>query len=164
MNKSKDLLLSKDKINVFIGSDHAGFEMKQQILSNSDLNKIINFVDVGTYSLDSVDYPDYAQKIATNLLKTQDSYGIGICGSGIGICIALNKIKGIYAANITKIEEAKLSKLHNNVNTICLSGRFSTYENNVEYIKAFFNEKFSDEQRHKNRIDKIKNLEKLNYE
>lgn len=159
MNQSNNSL--NKKFEVYIGSDHGGFEMKEKIINDESLKKIINFHDVGTYNSDSVDYPDYAQKIGKSVLENPNSYGIGICGTGIGICIALNKIKGIYAANVNKIEEAKLAKEHNNANVITLSGRFTSFDDNVAIIKAFFNDQFQ-QGRHSLRIEKIKNMEKDN--
>lgn len=159
MNKSKTL--STNKIKVFIGSDHGGFEMKEKIRADESLNSFIEFHDVGTYSSESVDYPDYAKKIGESVLNNEGTYGIGICGTGIGICIALNKIKGIYAANVNKLEEAKLAKEHNNANVITLSGRFTSFEDNVNIIKGFFNDTFQ-EGRHTLRIDKIKKMENNN--
>lgn len=153
--------LSNNKINVFIGSDHGGFEMKEEIKKDSSLNEFINFIDVGTYSNESVDYPDYAQKIGEAVKNNPNTFGIGICGTGIGICIALNKIKGIYAANVNKIEEAKLAREHNNANVITLSGRFTPLKENIEIIKAFFNDSFQ-EGRHAKRIEKIKKMENNN--
>lgn len=150
-----------NKIKVFIGSDHGGYEMKENIKKSNELNKIIDFIDVGTNSLESVDYPDYAEKIAEQVLKNKGSYGIGICGTGIGMCIALNKIKGIYAANVNKTIEGELAKEHNNVNVLSLSGRFTSVEENVEIIKKFFSVNF-ESGRHSKRIDKIKELENKN--
>lgn len=147
-----------NKIVVFIGSDHGGYKMKQDIQNDPELKKMIDFHDVGTHSEESVDYPDYAEKIADAVLKNKGSYGIGICGTGIGICIALNKFKGIYAANINKIEEAKLAKEHNNANVITLSGRFTSLSDNIELIKTFLNDKF-ESGRHMQRIEKIKEIE-----
>ncbi len=151
------------KIKVYIGSDHGGFEMKEKIRTNKELNEFLEFEDVGTYSTDSVDYPDYAEKIGKAVRENKGAYGIGICGTGIGICISLNKINGIYAANVNKIEEAKLAKAHNNVNVITLSGRFTTFEDNVKIIKAFFNEKF-EAGRHVQRLEKIYDIERKNHE
>ena len=155
MNKSENAL---NKIKVYIGSDHGGFEMKEKIRTNPDLLKFIDFADVGTYSTDSVDYPDYAKRIGDHVLKNKGSYGIGICGTGIGICIALNKIKGIYAANVNKVIEGELAREHNNANVITLSGRFTTLEENIEIIKKFFSSHFEDG-RHKKRLEKIKKME-----
>ncbi|MDE5767750.1 MAG: RpiB/LacA/LacB family sugar-phosphate isomerase [Malacoplasma sp.] len=158
MNQSQN---ASQKIRVYIGSDHGGFLMKENLKKVSELNCFIDFIDVGTYSEDSVDYPDYAKKIADKLLEDKGSYGIGICGTGIGICIALNKIKGIYAANVNKVVEAELAKEHNNVNVITLSGRFSTLEENVLIVKKFFSSTFQ-EGRHKQRLEKIKKMEEKN--
>lgn len=158
MNNSKN---TSNKLKVFIGSDHGGFEMKEKIKQSSELNSLIDFIDVGTNSLDSVDYPDYAAKIANEVLKNSGSYGIGICGTGIGMCIALNKIKGIYAANVNKVIEGELAKEHNNVNVITLSGRFTTLEENIKIIKKFFSVHF-EAGRHSTRIEKIKKLENKN--
>ena len=150
-----------NKIKVFIGSDHGGYEMKENIKKSNELSEIIDFIDVGTNSLESVDYPDYAEKIAKQVLRNEGSYGIGICGTGIGMCIALNKIKGIYAANVNKTIEGELAKEHNNVNVLSLSGRFTSVEENIEIIKKFFSVNF-ESGRHSKRIAKIKELENKN--
>lgn len=148
-----------NKIKVYIGSDHGGFEMKEKIRIAPELLEFIDFVDLGTYSeKESVDYPDYAEKIGEHVLKDKGSYGIGICGTGIGICIALNKIKGIYAANVNKTIEAELAREHNNANVITLSGRFTSVEDNIEIVKKFFSSHF-ESGRHKTRIEKIAKLE-----
>ncbi|MCF0217717.1 MAG: RpiB/LacA/LacB family sugar-phosphate isomerase [Malacoplasma sp.] len=150
-----------NKIIVYIGCDHGGYEMKEQLLCNKELNTFIDFHDVGTYSPNSVDYPDYAKKIGEMVNANPGSYGIGICGTGIGISISLNKIKGIYAAKVDSVNEAKLAKEHNNVNTLALSGRFVSLAQNVEIIKAFFGSTFEGD-RHNKRIEKIKKLEDNN--
>lgn len=155
MNKSNQ----SSKINVYIGSDHAGYEMKEKIINDPRLN-FINFIDVGTNSNDSVDYPDYAKAIADNVVKN-NAYGIGICGTGIGISVALNKFNGIYTAVITDPNIGKLARQHNNLNVISLSGRFNSLDTNIEIIKNFFNETF--EERHQKRLDKIKKIENNNY-
>lgn len=146
------------KINVYIGSDHAGYEMKEKLIKDSRLN-FINFIDVGTNSNESVDYPDYAKVLGENVIKNK-AYGIGICGTGIGISVALNKVNGIYSAVVTDPEIAKLAKKHNNLNVISLSGRFNSLDKNVEILQNFFNENF--EERHQNRLDKIKKIENSN--
>lgn len=156
MNKSKNSL--KNKIKVYIGSDHAGFPMKEGILASKELCSFIEFVDVGTYSMDSVDYPDFAQKIGESVLKNPSSYGIGICGTGIGIAIALNKMNGIYAANVVNQNGASLAKRHNDVNVITLSGRFISIEENIKIVYEFFTQNF-EKGRHINRLNKIKKME-----
>lgn len=160
MNKSKNVVTNKFK--VFIGSDHAGYPMKQSILASKELCSFIDFIDVGTNSMESVDYPDFAQKIGKSILTNPNTYGIGICGTGIGISIALNKIKGIYAAHVTDENAASLAKKHNNANVIALSGRFISVEQNIKIITAFFSQEF-EKGRHDVRLNKIKNLEKKSY-
>lgn len=149
---------NQSKINVYIASDHAGYEMKKEII-NSDELSFINFIDLGTNSKESVDYPDYAKKLAENVIKNK-SYGIAICGTGIGISVALNKIKGIYTAVIMTPEIATLAKQHNDLNVISLSGRFNSLQNNINIIKNFLSSEF--EQRHQKRIDMLKEIESNN--
>lgn len=157
MNKSE----TQSKINVYISNDHAGFEMKELLLKDKRLD-FINFIDVGATSNQSVDYPDYALKLGEAVLKNK-CYGIAICGTGIGISIALNKIKGIYTAVINNPEVAKLAREHNNLNVISLSStRFTTVDNNVEIIKNFFASEFDTSGRHQNRLNKIKDIENNN--
>lgn len=151
-------LLDKNKINVYIGSDHAGFDMKEELKKDVELNKKINFIDVGPLYCKSVDYPDYAKKLGDAVVSNK-AYGIGICGTGIGISIALNKIKGVYAALVYNEEVAELAKKHNNANIIALSGRFINKEENIKIVKSFFNSQFEGG-RHEDRINKIKELEK----
>lgn len=144
------------KNNIYIASDHAGFEMKQAIISSKKLSQY-NFIDLGTYSKDSVDYPDYAEKLAFNVLKN-NALGIGICGTGIGISVALNKIDGIIAALVTDPKIAHLACEHNNANVIALSGRYVSIEKNIKIIQAFLSSSF--DSRHLKRINKIYSLEK----
>lgn len=155
MSKSQESL-SNNKINIYIASDHAGYEMKQKIINSKKLD-FINFVDLGTNSNESVDYPDYAKKLGEAVLADDKGYGVAICGTGIGISISMNKIKGIYCALITDKKIAHLVKQHNNANVIALSGRFVSAKENIKIIYNFLNEKF--ENRHQKRIDKIKQLE-----
>lgn len=157
--------MHSNKIRIYVGSDHAGFEMKQQIINYNEFKDMFEFVDLGPFDNSPVDYPDYAEKLGEKLTKDPTAYGIGICGTGIGICIALNKIHGIYAANLIRHEEAALAKEHNNVNVIALSGRFVTLEENISIIKTFFAAQFDASkasERHLNRLNKIKKLEEKN--
>lgn len=155
MSKSQESL-NNNKITIYIASDHAGYEMKQKIIQNKKLD-FINFIDLGTNSNESVDYPDYAKKLGDAVLTDDKCYGIAICGTGIGISISMNKIKGIYCALVTNKKIAHLARQHNNANVIALSGRFVSAKENVNIIYNFLNEKF--EERHQKRIDKIKQLE-----
>lgn len=155
MSKSQESL-NNNKITIYIASDHAGYEMKQKIIQSKKLD-FINFIDLGTNSNESVDYPDYAKKLGDAVLADDKCYGIAICGTGIGISISMNKIKGIYCALVTNKKIAHLARKHNNANVIALSGRFVSAKENVNIIYNFLNEKF--EERHQKRIDKIKQLE-----
>ncbi len=135
---------------IYIASDHAGFEMKEAI--KKSMNNI-SFIDLGTNSLDSVDYPDYAYALSNEVKKDEDSVGILICGTGIGMCLAANKVSGIRCANVTSVIFAELAKQHNKANVISLSGRYASVELNVEIINAFLSSTF--EERHMKRINKL---------
>ena len=148
---------------IYIGSDHAGFVMKKQIIAK--LNKKYNFKDLGTYnSSKSVDYPVYAFKVANAVIKSTNAVGLLICGTGYGMCIAANKIKGIRAICLYDSKLAKFAKEHNNCNVITLSGRFNTLKNNVKIINNFMNSKFDTKDskniRHIKRINLITKREK----
>ncbi|MGL5246160.1 MAG: RpiB/LacA/LacB family sugar-phosphate isomerase [Mycoplasmoidaceae bacterium] len=135
---------------IYIASDHAGFEMKEsikQIMNN------ISFEDLGTNSSDSVDYPDYAYALSNEVKKDKDSIGILICGTGVGMCMAANKVSGIRCANVTSSTFAELAKQHNNANVISLSARYISVEENVKIIKSFLASTF--EERHLRRINKL---------
>jgi ribose 5-phosphate isomerase B len=139
-------------VNIFIASDHAGFELKNQVVALLQ-NKNLNVLDLGTKSLDSVDFPDYANLVCEKI-KISTSYGILICGSGQGMAIRANKYSHIRAALVYNDEIAKLSREHNDANVICLGSRFCTIENAEKWINIFINTPFS-EGRHRQRVDKI---------
>jgi len=143
-------------MKIAIGSDHGGFELKEQIKHYFD-NLKISYVDLGTYSKDSVDYPDYGKKIALAVTHEAYDFGIGICGTGIGISIAMNKVKGVRAALVYDENTARLAKEHNNANIIALGGRTTTREQAIKIINSFMQSTF--EPRHQPRLDKIKNIE-----
>lgn len=142
---------------IAIGSDHAGFELKQQ-LTQYFIEKGIPFEDFGTDGLASVDYPDYGIKVGEAVATGKYEFGIVICGTGIGISISANKVKGIRAALIYDENTAKLAKQHNNANVIALGGRTHPFELAVKLVEAFKNETF--ESRHQKRLDKLANYEK----
>ena len=137
-----------------IGCDHAGFELKEKIiLKYSDYN----FIDCGTFSQESVDYPEFGQKVSLCVIDNKETsceYGIVICGSGIGISIAANKIKGIRAALCTSAEHARLSRLHNNANILAVGARLTEENIIYEIIDSFLETKFEGG-RHQDRINKI---------
>lgn len=144
---------------IYIGSDHAGFKLKEKIKSWLE-QKRINFVDVGAHKLlPADDYPDYAVKVAKNVVKDK-SFGILICGSAQGMCIAANKIKRIRAVIPPSVKEAQLSREHNDANIICLSGRYTDTFLAVKMVRSFLETDFSNDPRHRRRIHKIMMLEK----
>lgn len=137
-----------------IGSDHAGFDLKEFIRSHFSE---IEFIDKGCYSTDSVDYPDFARAVSEEILSKNVELGILICGSANGISISANKIKGIRAGIAWLPEIASLARQHNDANILSLPARFISQENAVEIINAFLNAKFEGG-RHQGRVDKIESL------
>jgi ribose 5-phosphate isomerase B len=138
-------------MKIAIGNDHAGIGMKQHIATYLEAmgHQVIN---VGTDEDISVDYPDFAKLVADQVLTVAD-FGILICGTGIGMSIAANKIKGIRAALIYDRKTATLSKQHNNANIIAMGARTQTNEESIELVKAYLDATF--EERHQQRVDKI---------
>jgi ribose 5-phosphate isomerase B len=138
---------------IVIASDHGGFELKEFLIK--ELTKEgYKIIDFGTKSSDSVDYPEYAQKVAKAILNKEFERGILICGTGIGICISANRFKGIRAGLCHTVEDARLSRQHNNANIICFGGRTMDKKVALECAKIFMITEFEGG-RHKRRIDKI---------
>jgi len=135
---------------IFIASDHAGFELKQYLIETlkEDLQ------DLGTYSAESCDYPIFANKLTEEVLRTPDSVGILICGSGVGMSIAANRKKGIRAALCSNEAIAELSRKHNNANVLVLGARFISKECAVNCVRKFLQTQFEDG-RHARRIELI---------
>lgn len=143
-------------MKIAIGSDHGGFELKENIKTYLQ-SKDIDFVDFGTHSNDSVDYPDYAKKVGEAVTKEPFDFGIVICGTGIGISIAANKVKGVRAALVYDDLTAKLAKEHNHANVIALGGRTTPIDKAISIIDTFMSA--TEEERHQTRINKIKEIE-----
>ncbi|MBI9009862.1 MAG: ribose 5-phosphate isomerase B [Tenericutes bacterium] len=143
---------------VAIGSDHAGFEYKE-LLRKYLAKKDITVIDKGTYLLEPVDYPDYAAKVGHSVANNEVDFGIVICGTGLGISIAANKIKGIRAAVVSSAFTAESAKNHNHANIIAFGSRVNTIEEVKEYLEIFMKTKESEEERHVNRVNKIQKLE-----
>ena len=143
-------------MRVAIGSDHGGFELKEKI-KNYLLEKKITVIDYGTNSTESVDYPEYGEKVGHAVVGGDFDFGIVLCGTGIGISIAANKVKGIRAALIYDLETARLAKEHNNANVIAIGGRTTSYEKAISMIDTFMKASF--ENRHLRRLEKIKTIE-----
>ena len=137
---------------IYLASDHGGFSLKETIFFFLKEKKI-NIQDLGCKSLDPVDYPDYAQLLA-NRIEHTNSFGIIICGTGIGISMAANRFSHVRAALCTSVEMASLSRKHNNANVLALGGRIMTKELAKEIVFEFLNTKFEDG-RHLLRVNKI---------
>ncbi len=143
---------------VAIGSDHAGYELKEKIKKYFEENSI-EFTDFGTFNLESCDYPVIAEKVGKSVSNKESEKGILICGAGIGMSITANKIKDVRAALCYEPELAVLERKHNNANVLCMGGRFTNFEKAKEIVKVFLNTDFEGE-RHQKRIDLIKKIEK----
>lgn len=136
-----------------IASDHAGFELKERLKKEL---KDYQIIDYGTMVDTSVDYPDYAFKIGESIANKGIKLGILICKTGIGMSIACNKVRGVRCAKVDNVEEAKLTRLHNNSNVIAIS---ALNKNALEIVKTFLDTEFSNEERHIRRINKITEYE-----
>lgn len=143
-------------MKIAFGCDHAGIKIKEQIIKFVE-SLGHHVVDCGTFSEQSCDYPDFAFKVAQAVSKKTADKGILICGTGIGMSIAANKVKGIRAAVCWNKETAALIAQHNNANIICAGARFASADEICSWIKIFFETKF--EERHLKRINKINSLE-----
>jgi len=133
----------------FIASDHRGYALKEYLKEKFPL------IDLGTFDCEKkVDYPDYAKKLSKYVLK-EKSYGILICGTGIGMSIAANRNKGIRAALCHTIKDAEMARLHNNANVMTLGSDVTTPKEAEKLAKKFFETQFSGEERHIKRIKKL---------
>tara|TARA_E500000331_G_scaffold109409_1_gene106349 strand:+ start:25 stop:441 length:417 start_codon:yes stop_codon:yes gene_type:complete len=134
---------------IYIASDHAGYEMKSKLC---DYFK--NFIDLGTNSNESVDYADFAHNLTNNVSQNEDSLGILICGTGVGMSMAANRKKGIRAGLVSSPEITRLIRQHNNANVLVLPGRFMADEEAKNCVQIFLETEF-EAGRHKKRIEKI---------
>ncbi|MFH1826366.1 MAG: ribose 5-phosphate isomerase B [bacterium] len=141
-------------MKVAIGSDHAGYKMKEIIKSYLKRKKI-EFKDFGTDSEASVDYPDFARPVAEAVARGEFDRGIVICGSGVGVNITANKVKGIRAVLAYDTYTAKQSREHGNCNVLCLAGKKLTKAKGTKIVDAWLKAEFSGEERHLRRIRKI---------
>lgn len=146
-------------MKIAVGSDHAGYAIKEVV--KEYLNKTLGYevIDVGTNSEESVDYPTFGIAAAKKVANKEADFGIVICGSGIGIGIAANKVPGIRCALVTDEEMACLTRMHNDANMISLPGRFIESKKAKAIVKKFLETKF-DGGRHQQRIDLIEKYEK----
>ena len=142
---------------IAIGSDHRGYNYKEQI-KNYLLSNNYEVKDFGTDSVDSVDYPDYAKMVGESVSSGESKFGVLICSNGIGVSIAANKIKGIRAANVFSENMAEMSRRHNNANVVCFGGETMDLDTVFKCLKIFLNTE-PEGGRHKRRVDKIRMLE-----
>lgn len=140
-------------MKIAIGSDHAGFEYKSKIIQYLT-DKGIEVQDFGTFSTESVDFPDFAHPTASAVEKGEVDFGILICGSGQGVNMTANKHQGVRSALCWNTDVARLSREHNDANIIALPARFVAYEYAIEMIEIFLNTSFEGG-RHERRVQKI---------
>lgn len=138
---------------IAIGSDHAGFDVKQAVIAFLQSSHII-CKDMGTYSKDSVDYPDFAHPVANAVESGEAAFGILLCGSANGVAITANKHAGIRAALCWKKEIAELARQHNDANVICIPARYVSDEEAIQMTEIFMNTSFEGG-RHETRVKKI---------
>lgn len=143
-------------MKIGFASDHRGYQLKKYLIE--ELEKNYEIEDYGTYSEESVDYPDYAFILGENVVNKNVDFGVAICGSGIGISIACNKVKGIFCAKVSNKEEAYYTRNDNNSNIVAFSEK-TNKEEALEIVKIFVETPFSNEERHLRRINKIKEYE-----
>jgi len=143
-------------VKIAIGADHAGYILKEAIKEFLG-KKEIEYKDFGTFKLDSVDYPEYSYKVSQAVATHEADLGILVCGTGIGMSITANKIKGIRAALVYNEETASLSRLHNDANVLCLGGRMLEEEQALQLVDIWLNTSFEGG-RHETRINLISKL------
>ena len=146
--------MNNQKYNISIASDHHGVEVKNKIIQFLE-SKEHKIIDVGPFTNDVVDYPDYAQKLCTNLSDSISEYGILICGTGIGMSIAANRHSYIRAALCTNIFMAERAMAHNNANILVLGNQVSNHEEILAMVESFFSSTFEGG-RHAQRLAKIR--------
>src|SRR6476659_8708907 len=144
-------------MKIAIASDHAGYEEKERLKPLLD-ELGIQYEDLGTFSTDSVDYPDYALKVGEEVASGHVEQGLLVCGSGTGMAIAANKVPGVRAAVAWNEEIARLAREHNDANVLSLAARFTPFEENEKIIRAWFGASF-EAGRHQRRVDKISEIE-----
>lgn len=141
-------------MKIYIGSDHAGYLLKEEIVKY--LNDKYEVVNCGPFGMDSVDYPDYAVKVCKEV--KEDVVGILVCYTGIGMSMAANKFKGVRAALVGKVEDAILTREHNNANVLCLSAKNTPVDLAVEIVEKFLTTEFT-YGRHERRVNKINEID-----
>lgn len=149
-------------MKIAIGCDHGGINLKPVLVDYLN-KKGFEYKDFGTFTKDSCDYNDYAALVANSVASGEFDRGILICGTGIGMSIAANKVKGIRCAHCHDVFSAKMTRLHNDANVIAMGERVIGPGLMLEIVDAFLNTDFSGDERHVRRVNKIKALEEKNF-
>ena len=144
-------------MKIVVGSDHAGFELKEAVKAKLE-SEGYEIEDVGTYSTESTDYPKYGHAVGRKVAAGEADRGIAICGTGIGINISCNKVPGIRAALVTSVFQAEMTKAHNDANVLCLGARVTDQDLAFEMIDTWLGTEFEGG-RHLRRISEIENLD-----
>lgn len=144
-------------MKIGLGSDHGGFALKEEVKKHLE-NKGIEVVDYGTYSTESVDYPDFGEKVAREVVAGNVDRGIVVCGTGIGISIAANKVKGARCALCSDTYSARMSREHNDANLLGLGGRVLGVDLAKEIVDSYISGEFQGD-RHERRVNKINTIE-----
>lgn len=156
--------LMEEFMKIAIGSDHAGFELKEKI-KNYLIEKNVDIIDEGTNSVESVDYPDFAYKVARDIVDKTAEKGILICTTGIGIGIAANKVKGIRCGTCNDLVSVQMARKDNDINIVAIGSRFVDYDLAKEIVELFLKTGFLGNEvsgeRHKRRVDKISEIENM---
>lgn len=147
-------------MNIAVASDHGGFPLKQTVIDTLK-SEGHNVIDLGTNSTESVDFPDFAVKIASAIHEGNAERAVFLCGSGVGASIAANKITGLYAGVCHDTYSARQGVEHDNMNVLCIGARIVGEELVKELVRAFLKGKYLDEGRYQRRVNKIYQLEKL---
>ncbi len=145
-------------MNIIIGSDHRGFKLKQNLIKYLSKKKY-SVKDAGTGTDSSVDYPKYALKVGKSVAGTDCDLGIAVCGSGIGICIAVNKVNGVRAGTARSVSDAEMMRKHNNANVVCMGADETDLETAKNIVDKFITTDFEGG-RHTRRVNLIKRIEK----
>lgn len=146
-------------MKIAIASDHKGYRLKQELINY--LKNENEIKDLGTNSEESTDFPKFGILLGETVINEKQDFGIAICGTGIGISIAANKVKGVMCAKVSNKEEARLAKEHNNANVLAISGSLSK-EEAIDMIEAFINTNLLIDEKYQRRINQIKEYENDN--
>ncbi len=142
---------------IYIGSDHAGFQSKNAMKTYLE-GKGLEVTDLGCFSEEPCDYPDIAREVGEKVLEVEGAMGIAICGSGVGVAIAANKLRGIRAAMINKPEIAEMARMHNNLNVLTMGARHTTAEEMKPIVDKFLTTDFDTGERHARRVEKLNTM------